>query len=213
MIYFLVTCSLIDKHPIEWIIKIPEEYRIKEYVVGIETILNISRHIPDSKVILIENNGKRETFLDLYKGCELFYTNNNMIQTKNKGLKELKDINDCITHYGIKDTDFIVKLSGRYRIMDYSPFIDRILYLTDNIDCVLRYGSFNRPSNTRVKDCITGLIGMRCKYVKLIEEPNENDAVEWNWAWVTYQIPEERVVALTELGLYMRPMNTVAITV
>jgi len=185
---------------------------MKEYVVGIETILNISRHIPDSKVILIENNGKRKTFLDLYKGCDVFYTNNNMIQTKNKGLKELKDIKDCIEHYAIQEQDFVVKLSGRYRIMDPSPFIDALKYL-EGIDCILRYGSFNIPSDTKVKDCITGLIGMRCKYVKLIEEPRENDPVEWKWALVTYQIPDERILALTSLGLYMRPMNTVALTV
>jgi triacylglycerol lipase len=46
------------------------------------------------------------------------------------------------------------------------------------------------------------------KYVKQIEEPHENDPVEWKWAWVTYKIPEERVVAMKNLGIYMRPMNT-----
>jgi len=194
-------------------IKRPEDYRIKEYAIGIETILNISRHIPNSKVILIENNGQRNTFLNLYKGCELFYTNNNTMNTKNKGIKELKDINDCIQYYNICDDDFIVKLSGRYKIMDASPFIDKIMYLTENIDCIIRYGSFNSPSDTRVKDCITGLIGMRCKYIKQIEEPHENDPIEWKWAWVTYQIPEERILAMISLGLYMRPMNSTALTV
>jgi len=194
-------------------IKRPEDYRIKEYAICIETILNISRHIPNSKVILIENNGQRNTFLNLYKGCELFYTNNNTMNTKNKGIKELKDINDCIQYYNICDDDFIVKLSGRYKIMDASPFIDKIPYLTENIDCIIRYGSFNSPSDTRVKDCITGLIGMRCKYIKQIEEPHENDPIEWKWAWVTYQIPEERILAMISLGLYMRPMNSTALTV
>jgi hypothetical protein len=207
MIYFLVTCSLIDKHPTPWIIKVPEEYRIQEYAQGIEAILNISRHIQGSKVILIENNGPRKTFLDLYKGCQVFYTNNNMIKTKNKGIKELKDIKDCIEHYGIKDDDFVVKLSGRYLIMDNSPFIQRLHNIL-NIDCILRYGSFNKPSDTRVKDCITGLIGMRARYVKNIEEPNENDPVEWKWAWATYSMDDTRVIALNNLGLYMRPMNT-----
>jgi hypothetical protein len=207
MIYFLVTCSLIDKHPIPWIIKVPEEYRIQEYAQGIEAILNISKHIQGSKVILIENNGPRKTFLDLYKGCQLFYTNNNTIKTKNKGIKELKDIKDCIEHYGIKDDDFVVKLSGRYLIMDNSQFIQRLHNIL-NIDCILRYGSFNKPSDTRVKDCITGLIGMRARYVKNIEEPDENDPVEWKWAGATYSMDDTRVIALNNLGLYMRPMNT-----
>lgn len=212
MIYFLVTCSLIDKHPTPWIIKVPEEYRIQEYAIGIETILNISRHIPDSKVILIENNGQRKTFLDLYKGCHLFYTNNNTMNTKNKGIKELKDVKDCIEHFKLKDDDFVVKLSGRYKIMDKSPFIERLRNLS-GIDCILRYGSFNAPSDTRVKDCITGLIGMRARYVKQIEEPHENDPVEWKWAWVTYSMDEAKVVAMDNLGLYMRPMNTAAMVV
>lgn len=210
MIYFLVTCSLIDKHPTPWIIKVPEEYRIQEYAQGIEAILNISKHIQGSKVILIENNGQRKTFLDLYKGCQLFYTNNNMIKTKNKGIKELKDIKDCIEHYGIQEDDFVVKVSGRYLIMDNSQFVQK-LHTLSSVDCIVRYGSFNKPSDTRVKDCITGLIGMRAKYVKQIEEPHENDPVEWKWAWVTYQIPDDRIVVMNNLGLYMRPMNTAPI--
>ena len=209
MIYFLVTCSLVDKHPTPWIIKVPEEYRIQEYAQGIETVLNISKHIPNSNVILIENNGPRKTFLDLYKGCKVFYTNNNTIQTKNKGIKELKDIKDCIEYFKLKDDDFLVKVSGRYQIMDKSPFIEKLRDLS-GIDCILRYGSFNKPSDTRVKDCITGLIGMRCKFVKEIEEPHENDPVEWKWAWVTYSMEEANVIAMKSLGLYMRPMNTAA---
>ena len=209
MIYFLVTCSLVDKHPTPWIIKLPEEYRIQEYAQGIETVLNISKHIPNSNVILIENNGPRKTFLDLYKGCKVFYTNNNTIQTKNKGIKELKDIKDCIEYFKLKDDDFLVKVSGRYQIMDKSPFIEKLRDIS-GIDCILRYGSFNKPSDTRVKDCITGLIGMRCKFVKEIEEPHENDPVEWKWAWVTYSMEEANVIAMKSLGLYMRPMNTAA---
>jgi hypothetical protein len=210
MIYFLVTCSLIDKHAIPWIIKVPEEYRLKEYAQGIQKILKISKEIPNSKVIIIENNGRRKTFLNLYEDCDVFYTNNNMINTKNKGIKELKDINDCIKHFGIEDDDFVVKLSGRYEVMDKSPFIERLKNL-DAIDCILRYGSFNKPSDTRVKDCITGLIGMRAKYIKEIEQPHENDPVEWKWAWATYSIDEAKVIAMKFLGLYMRPMNTAAL--
>lgn len=209
MIYFLVTCSLIDKHPTPWVIKVPEDFRTQEYAEGIETVLNISKYVPNSKVILIENNGPRRTFLDLYRGCQVFYTNNNIINTKNKGIKELKDLKDCITHYGIQDDDFIVKVSGRYKILGTSPFIERLRNLS-GIDCILRYGSFNAPSDTRVKDCITGLIGMRAKYVKEIEEPHEKDPVEWKWAWATYSMDETKVVAMKSLGLYMRPMNTAA---
>ena len=51
---------------------------------------------------------------------------------------------------------------------------------------------------------------MRAKYVKEIEEPHENDPVEWKWALTTYSMDEAKVVAMKLLGLYMRPMNTAA---
>jgi hypothetical protein len=207
MIYFLVTCSLIDKHPTPWIIKVPEGFRTQEYAEGIEAVLNISKYVPNSKVILIENNGSRKTFLDLYRGCKVFYTNNNNLKTKNKGIKELTDVKECIQHFGIQDDDFVVKVSGRYQIMDKSPFFERLRDLSV-VYCILRYGSFNVPSDTRVKDCITGLIGMRAKNVKEIEEPHENDPVEWKWALATYSMDETKVVIMKNLGLYMRPMNT-----
>lgn len=212
MIYFLVTCSLIDKHPTPWIIRVPEDFRTQEYETGIRTILNISRHIPNSKVILIENNGHRKTFLDLYKGCQVFYTNNNTLNTKNKGIKELRDVKECMDHFKIDENDFVVKLSGRYQILDKSPFIQRLHYL-EGVECMLRYGSFNNPSDTKVKDCITGLIGMRARYIKQIEEPDEKDPVEWKWALATYSIDDTNIVAMKFLGLYMRPMNTAALLV
>lgn len=46
--------------------------------------------------------------------CEVYYTLNNNVQTNNKGYKELQDILDCIVKYNINDSDFIVKMTGRY---------------------------------------------------------------------------------------------------
>ena len=63
MIYILVTCSLIDKHPIPKIIKLPESYRIQEYALGIEKILELSSTMENTKVILIEKNPLRRIFL------------------------------------------------------------------------------------------------------------------------------------------------------
>ena len=60
------------------------------------------------KIIVVENNGKRDTFLDMLN-CEVYYTENNFKQTGNKGVKELHDILDCIDKYNINDSDFIVK--------------------------------------------------------------------------------------------------------
>ena len=57
------------------------------------------------EIILIENNGMRNTYLDKL-GCKVFYTNNNLLPTQNRGRKELQDIFDCIRYFKINDDDF-----------------------------------------------------------------------------------------------------------
>jgi hypothetical protein len=105
MIYFIVTASVFNS------CKIREE----QYKNGITTLKNMIKknNINEYKIIIVENNGERNTFLnDL--DCEVFYTTNNTIPTNNKGIKELQDVVDCIEKYNINDSDFIVKMTGRY---------------------------------------------------------------------------------------------------
>ena len=58
--------------------------------------------------------------------CEVYYTENNFMLTGNIGIIELQDILDCIDKYNINDTDFIVKMTGRYILDDNSEFINVI---------------------------------------------------------------------------------------
>jgi len=195
MIYFIVTTSIF-KHCI---------IRQRQYCNGINKLKN-SINIDNDKflIIIVENNGTRKTFLDDL-GCNVYYTNNNFLPTKDKGYKELKDILDCITKYNMKDSDFIVKMTGRYILNDKSEFINNINNLNMNYDCVIKYGSYEKPVNYKVKDCITGLIGMRCKFVKKIRLPNKNENVEWNWAKVTYLIDDKKICKVTTLGINICP--------
>jgi hypothetical protein len=140
-------------------------------------------NIQDTKIIFVENNGKRETYLDEL-GCDVFYTNNNSLPVKNKGYKEIRDVLDCIAAYNIQDTDFVVKLTGRYIVERDSPFMAALQA---------------EPQ----RDCISGLIGMKCAYVKRIELPIKYECAEWKWAGVTYLIDEERIINLSRLGLFM----------
>jgi len=143
------------------------------------------------KIIVIENNGKRDTFLDNLD-ITVYYTNNNLLPVNNKGYKELRDIHDCIIEHAIHDTDFIVKMTGRY-LLNYPNTFMNIVKNNLNYDCIIKYGSFITPANYKMHDCITGLIGMTCKYIKQIQYPNEYEAVEWNWAKITYSIEDSRV--------------------
>ena len=105
---FIITTSLIEGEKYE--------KRKEQYINGIEKAIDLTNNIANLKMIIIENNGKRSTFLDNFKqeNIDIFYTNNNLLNIKNKGVKELKDILDCINFYDIKDDELIIKMTGRY---------------------------------------------------------------------------------------------------
>ena len=196
MIFFIVTTSLFNNCPV----------RQSQYITGINKLKKITENLQmqNYKIIIVENNGKRNTFL--YKiGCEVYYTNNNFKQTNNNGNKELYDVLDTIKNYNIKDNDFIVKMTGRYILDDNSEFMNTIKNQdTENYDCVIKYGSFIRPVNYKMNDCITGLIGMSCYYVKqikIITENNEKGCIEWNWAKVTNLIDNNKICLVNKLGI------------
>jgi hypothetical protein len=197
MIFFIVTASLFNNCHI----------RQSQYVRGINKLKQIAQQLQleNYKIIIVENNGKRNTVLNTL-GCEVYYTNNNFTQTKNKGNKELYDVLDTIKNYNINDTDFIVKMTGRYILNDDSEFMNTIKNLhTTNYECVIKYGAFYNPVNYKMNDCITGLIGMTCLYVKQIQKVNENECIEWNWAKVTHLIDNSKICLVNKLGINICP--------
>jgi hypothetical protein len=197
MLYFIVTTCLFNECPI----------RKNQYINGISQLKNTIKNlnIENYKIIIVENNGNRYTFLNMLD-CEVYYTKNNFLKTGNKGIKELRDILDCIDKYNINDTDFIVKMTGRYILNDNSEFMNIIKNIHNiNYDCVIKYGSFFKPVNYKMNDCITGLIGLSCYYVKLIESPNENECVEWKWGKVTNLIDDNKIYVVNNLGINICP--------
>ena len=196
MIYFIVTTCLDDSSNIRKI----------QYVNGIDRLKKLAAKlaIPDYKIIIVENNGERYTILNM-SSCTVYYTNNNAMPVSNKGHKELQDIFDCIAHFGIDDDDFIVKMTGRYVLEYDSEFMREIQNLHNtNYDCVIKYGPYFKPVNYQTPNCITGLIGMRCKYMKQIEIPGD-EPVEINWGKATYLIPDEKIRMVQNLGIKICP--------
>ena len=196
-IYFIATTSLYYETIL----------RQMQYINGISLLkqkindLNIENY----KIIIVENNSFRETILNSLN-CEVFYTNNNFLRTNNRGYKELKDVHDCINYYNINDEDFIVKITGRYFLNDDSEFMNEIKNINNtNFDCIIKYGSYSNPVNYKMNDCITGLIGMKCHYVKQIKYPNESECVEWKWAEVTNLIDDSKICMVDKLGIYICP--------
>ena len=197
MIYFIITTSIYNNCSI----------RKNQYIKGINKLKNVIQHLnfKNYKIIIVENNGNRDTFLNMLD-CEVYYTENNFIQTRNKGIKELQDILCYIDKYNINDTDFIVKMTGRYILDDNSEFMNIIKNIHNTkYDCVIKYGSYLKPVNYKMNDCVTGLIGMSCLYVKQIEKPNENECVEWKWGKVTNLINDKKIYIVNILGINICP--------
>jgi len=190
MIYFLITTSLIQHD---------YEIRKQQYINGINKIKEATKDLT-YKLLIIENNGKRETFLDDL-GIEVLYTNNNKIRTGNKGVKELKDVWDSIIHLNIQDDDLIVKITGRYILQENSEFMEA---LEKDTDCIMKYGNCQYTVTHKVPECLTVLVAMKSKYVKKIKIPSENECVEWCWAKGSFEIPENRITVHEKIELMMR---------
>jgi len=197
MIYIIITTCVYNDCNI----------RKSQYIDCISNIKFLFNDFSKYKIIIVENNGLRSTYLDDL-GCDVYYTNNNFIDTINKGYKELKDVFDTITEYSIQDDDFIVKITGRYFLKNNSEFINCVKKLdTTDFDCIIKYGSYMKPVNYKTMDCITGLIGMRTRFVKKIVFPKVNDCVEWKWAEATYSINDEKIHKVDKLDLYICPAS------
>ena len=206
MIYFLVTTCLSNS----------TLTKMGQYNKAINKLLKLTKNIPNTKCIIIENNGKRKTFLNEYD-CDIFYTKNNNIKHRNIGLKELKDIFDCIEAYQINEEDFVVKITGRYLLDSNSKFIKQLYNLKD-IDCIIQYGSLPKingryifKKSNKINDgCFTGLIGMRCKYIKKIKQYKKDFSdshiwVEKKWANVTNLIDKNKIIIPKTLGINICP--------
>jgi hypothetical protein len=164
------------------------------------------------KIVVVENNGARNTFLDELAShpnstLNILYTENNRLVAEDKGNRELRDVHDCIHHHAVADDDFVVKMTGRYVLLDDSEFMKTIKHIDAGIadhDCVIKFGSYMNPVDHAVDDCITGLIGMRCRFMKQIQLSERREPVEWNYAKTARTIPE-KVRMVDTLGIRICP--------
>lgn len=191
MIYFIVTTCLVNLP--HYRPELNSELREEQYTNGITKLLDLTKEMDNVKIIIVENNGKRETFLDNF-GCDVLYTNNNYPTTFiNIGIKEMKDILDCIDFFKIKDDDFIVKFTGRYIIQDNSLFMNIIKTKNNDLKAIFKF----------TPDYIfTGLIGLQCSYVKQINydcDHFERNSIEYQWGEVISRLDPSNVVEIKDI--------------
>jgi hypothetical protein len=199
-IYWIITTSLI-----------PNNYEVRkmQYTRALMQTIAQTHDIPNLKIIIVENNNNTTTFLDEFNDiCMINYTDNNKIDC-NYGTREIIDVQDCIKKYKIQDEDYVVKQTGRYFLKDNSPFVEELRNLeTTQYECVMTYGSYQKKSAVRMQDCISGLLCMKAKYVKVVENNMEWDFAEYRWARASLRIPDDRAKNLSTLGIYIDPGKT-----
>lgn len=159
MIYLIITTCIVNKYGI-----VDNEHRKNRYIECISTLLNLISGDLTIKPIIVENNGLQTSFLN-YFGCDVFYTKNNYLNFPNKGVNELLDIKDVIKHYNIQDNDFIIKLTGRYKLLNLD-FINTVKNNQDKFDAFIKF--FNVCTlnyHTNKDDCVLGLYAIKCKYL------------------------------------------------
>jgi hypothetical protein len=166
MIYLIITTSINNRFGTQDV-----NERKERYLYAIEETL---KKLPYEIIpIIVENNGKRETYLDNFyhhhsRHVKVFYTENNQLPFKSKGANELIDIKEAIDHYGIKEDDIIIKLTGRYRALS-SQFFKDIIKNEDNFDAFVKF--FGTCSlKFEFYDCTLGCYAIRAKYIKLFSE-------------------------------------------
>lgn len=162
MIYLIITASIQDKYTLS-----DSDERKKRYFDCISQTL---KYLPNTITpIIVENNGIRETFLDNFIHNEskvrVIYTNNNNRLYKNKGVNEFFDIKSVIDILNIDDNDIIIKLTGRYRALS-STFFMNILNDNSKYDAFIKF--FGTCSlKFEDYDCILGCYALRAIFFKL----------------------------------------------
>lgn len=193
MIYIIITTSINNKAGIK-----NDIHRRKRYVECIKQLIQLIDNDKHFKIIVVENNGLRQTYLnDL--NCDVCYTDNNKHCCAHKGGNELLDIKEIINRYKIRDDDLIIKLTGRYKLLNPS-FINLVKENSQNYDAFVKF--FNVCTTEYVfDDCVLGLFAVKCKYLRdfnyeYLKSP------ECEFAnYIRKNINEHRLMEVTELYL------------
>lgn len=163
MIYLLITTSINNRYGFQ-----DANERRERYLYAIsESLKSLPKEIIP---IIIENNGKRETYLDNFyhynkQRVKVYYTDNNKQTFKSKGINEFLDIKEIIDRYGIEDEDIIIKLTGRYRVLSSDFFVD-VVENENKFDAFIKFfGTCSLKFDDN--DCILGMYAMRAKFIKL----------------------------------------------
>lgn len=191
MIYLIITASIISQYDADY------AQRAQSYVDCIQQAIDVISG--RAKIVVVENNGLRPTVLDGLK-CDVFYTDSNSIRYAHKGVNELIDIHHVINKYDIQDEDMIIKLTGRYFMLD-SVILDEVISKPDS-DAFIKF--FNVATcQYMARDCVLGLFAIRCKYLRRFHYDTSlylSPEVEFA-TYVRNVIPSDKIEHVNDLQL------------
>jgi hypothetical protein len=188
------------------------DVRRDQYFRGIRALQNATKlGFPLAhRIVVVENNGFRKTYLDEFEGVSVLYTNNNNLNDTvvSKGTKELMDVLACVRHFRMRDNDLLVKMTGRYYLDETSSFIELLRQLDWNTtQALVKFGPYYRPRDAPMQDCITGLIMLPVSAVRRIEPA---DIIEHSWAKAALSLPSNAVHAIQgRMGINIAPGGSV----
>jgi len=159
MIYLIISTCINNKIGINT--EISKIIRNNRYIECINQLLDLIDNDNTIKPIIVENGGYRLTYLNNFN-CDIVYTNNNLYNFYHKGFNELLDIKEVINRYKINDDDIVIKITGRYKLLNMD-FIN--LIKNNNKDAYIKF--FNVCTKEFMyNDSVLGLYAIKCKYIK-----------------------------------------------
>ena len=193
MIYIIITTSIINKVGIQNNI-----HRQNRYIGCIQHLLQLIKNDLSIKLIIVENNGLQQSYFDDLN-CDICYTNNNKLNFINKGGNELLDIKEVINRYNIQDDDIIIKLTGRYKLLNLN-FIDLVKNNFIIYDAFIKF--FNVCTlQYMFDDCVLGLFAIKCKYLKEFNY-NYKKSPECEFAdYIRKNINQNNIMEIKQLDL------------
>ena len=191
MIYVIITTSIKNKYGIKG-----DTCRKKRYIQCISRILELTKKFSQLKTIIVENNGKRKTFLDDFD-CDVVYTDNNSIKYRNKGVNELKDVKCIMDQYDIKYDDLVIKITGRYYPLSDS-FFSRVISSTH--DAYIKFFDVIEKKQT-YDSCVLGLICTKAKYLTNFEYKCKTTPEAEFAAYIRKEVEESNLCEINKLDL------------
>lgn len=194
MIYLIITTCINNKIGINT--EISKNRRNIRYIECINQLLLLIQNDNNIKPIIVENCGLRSTYLNNFN-CDIIYTNNNSYEFIHKGFNELLDIKEVINTYNIQDDDIIIKITGRYKLLNMD-FIN--LVKNYKKDAYIKF--FNVCEKKYVyNDSVLGLFAIKSKYIKNFNYRGDKSPEVEFAEYVRINIDSNNLIEIKDLNL------------